>query len=218
MGYYAVIPDYRLFPEVTFPCFVLDGAQAAAYLLDHMEASFGERRSLFVAGHSAGAHIAMLLAVDERYMAQAGRSRDDIAGVIGIAGPYDFLPIESDSLRRIFPTPMAQWASQPVNFVGPKTPPVLLAHGDRDGTVWLRNSVNMADRLAAAGGDVTLKIYRGLDHRDVLKPFVSFFRDRAGILGDIDEFVAEHNGRFTIRSRAGGYVARNIECTGDGVH
>lgn len=193
LGYYVAIPDYRLFPEVTFPDFVHDGARAAAYVARNMDELVGGRRPLFVAGHSAGAHIAMLLAVDPHYLATAGIERDQLAGVIGLAGPYDFLPIESDSMKLIFPGPIAQRDSQPINFVDTASPPVLLAHGDRDQTVWLRNSLNMADRLRSFGNDITLKVYPGLDHRDVLKPFVSFLDDDAGILDDIEEFVSKHS-------------------------
>lgn len=196
MGYSVVIPDYRLYPEVTFPAFVRDGARAAGYVIDNMVHLFGERRPLFLAGHSAGAHIAMMLAVDERYLAGEGVERNQLDGVIGLAGPYDFLPIESESLKRIFPDASSRWESQPVNFIDGGVPPVLLVHGDEDKSVWLRNSVNLADRLQGAGNDVTLKIYPGLGHRDVLKPFVSFIGDEAGILRDIDAFIS----RWTVQT------------------
>lgn len=190
LGHYVVVPDYRLYPEVTFPDFVYDGADATAYVMRNMTELAGVTRPLFLAGHSAGAHIAMLLAVDPRYLARVGRARSELAGVIGLAGPYDFLPLESDSLKRIFPTPETRRDSQPVNFVDAGQPPVFLAHGDRDERVWLRNSLNMTEKLESAGNSVTLKIYPGFDHTDLIKPFVSFIDDDAGILRDIEAFIS----------------------------
>ena len=146
---------------------------------------------MFIAGHSAGAHIAMLLAVDDRYLMEAGVDTSQLNGVIGLAGPYDFLPIEAESVRRIFPDARAQRESQPVNFVDKGAPPALLVHGDKDKSVWPRNSINLARGLEDAGNDVTLKIYPGMGHRDVLKPFVSFIDDKAGILRDVDAFISQ---------------------------
>ena len=66
-GHTAIIPDYRVYPEVRFPVFIDDGAAAVRWAIEH-----GEGRPLVVMGHSAGAHIAMMLATDTPYLARAG--------------------------------------------------------------------------------------------------------------------------------------------------
>ena len=131
-GHFVVVPDYRLYPNVTFPQFVEDGALATAYVLAHLTEIADQPKPVFLMGHSAGAHIAMLVALDQRYLDHVGLGTDELSGVIGLAGPYDFLPITSSYLQKIFPTPQSMYDSQPINFVAPGVPPVVLAHGDRD--------------------------------------------------------------------------------------
>lgn len=189
-GHFVVVPDYRLYPEVTFPQFVEDGALATAYVLAHLREIANPPRPVFLMGHSAGAHIAMLVAMDHRYLDHVGHGTDELAGVIGLAGPYDFLPITSSHLQKIFPTPQAMYDSQPINFVDPGVPPVFLAHGDEDTRVLLKNSVNLAKRLSNAGSDVTLKVYNGVTHAGVITPFIPFAKDKIGMIDDILEFIS----------------------------
>ena len=56
-------------------------------------------------GHSAGAHMAALLTLDSRYFAAAGQPRPHIAGVIGLSGPYDFLPLLEADVQDMFGPP-----------------------------------------------------------------------------------------------------------------
>ncbi len=204
MGHYAVVPDYRVYPEVRFPDFVFDGAKATAHVLDNLSEIAGSRRPVFLMGHSAGAHIAMLLAVDSRYLDSVGQRTAALAGVIGLAGPYDFLPLTSEKLQQVFPTAQAQYRSQPINFIDPDDPPALLAHGDDDRVVWTRNSIRLANDLRNAGIDVELRIYPGVSHIGVMTPFVGFLDDDIGLLDDVQRFVStgrlpnsEARARFT---------------------
>lgn len=190
MGHFVVIPDYRLYPEVTFPEFVKDAALATAYVLKRPMKT-GQGKPVFLMGHSAGAQIAMLVAMDNRYLTELGHGTDELAGVIGLAGPYDFLPITSPRLNKIFPTPSAQHDSQPINFIDNGDPPVFLAHGDQDKRVWLKNSVNMAEAISGVGGRVTLKVYPGITHTGMIKPFIPFMNDDTGLLDDIVYFISK---------------------------
>lgn len=165
-GMTVVIPDYRLYPEVRFPGFVEDGARAAAWVANYMDER-GSSAPLFLMGHSAGAHLAAMLALDERYLAQAGIDRDRIAGWIGLSGPYDFLPIESGYLLDVFPED-ARAASQPINFVSASAPPTLLVHGKDDKTVSPDNSRSLAAALAETGVDVILVEQDGRGHAAVV--------------------------------------------------
>jgi acetyl esterase/lipase len=154
-GYVVVIPNYRLSPDVTFPAFVEDGAAAVAWVAANLPG-----RPLFLAGHSAGAHIAALLALDERYLAGKGVR---IAGAIGLSGPYDFLPLTEERYKRVFPEATRD-QSQPINFVDRGEPPMLLVTGDADTTVNPGNTTRLAAAIAAKGGQATVKVYPGVGH------------------------------------------------------
>ena len=120
-GYLTAIPDYRTYPDVRFPAFVEDAAQAVAFLA--AGGATGERRPIVLVGHSAGAQIAALLAFDGRYLAAAGAPVcETIAGFAGLAGPYDFLPLKEERYKRIFPE-ATRPQSQPIAFVDDATPP-----------------------------------------------------------------------------------------------
>jgi acetyl esterase/lipase len=184
-GIACVIPDYRLFPEVRFPAFIEDAAAALAWTAGR--AGVAPRR-LFVMGHSAGAQIATLLALDPRYREAAGAPAP--AGVIGLAGPYDFLPLQSPVLREIF-GPEAAWPrSQPIHFVNREAPPMLLLAGGRDRTVWPRNTRNLAAALKGAGGRVVMRIYPGLGHRALIGGLSSVLAPLLPIRGAIARFVS----------------------------
>lgn len=167
-GVLTVVPDYRRYPQVRFPVFVEDAAQALRWARDHAREYGGDPARLFLAGHSSGAHIAALLASDARFLSAVGMQPKDLAGVVGIAGPYDFVPLTDADLRDIF-GPEPQWAaSQPVNFVDGDEPPFLLLHGSDDKRVWPRNSARLTARLQAVGSAVEHRVYPDLGHIRIL--------------------------------------------------
>lgn len=187
-GMLVVIPDYRTWPEVGFPGFMEDAAAAVAWTHTHAREHGGDPARLFLAGHSAGAHIAALLATDPRYLAAEGLDREAIAGVVGLAGPYDFLPTRDRDLIAIFGSdPETQAESQPVNFVDADAPPFLLVHGDADRLVILRNSRRMAARLEEAGVPVALEVLPGVGHIRLLTGLRS--EAMAPVLGTITDFI-----------------------------
>lgn len=87
-GIAAVLPNYRLSPEVKHPEHVKDVARALAWTRSHIAAHGGDPEQLFVAGHSAGGHLAALVATDETYLKAEGMCSANLKGVIGISGPY----------------------------------------------------------------------------------------------------------------------------------
>ncbi len=161
-GMVVVIPDYRLYPDVQFPTFVEDGAAATAWVFDNLERLGSAPDRVFLMGHSAGAHVAALLALDERYLDDAGVD-GALRGWIGLSGPYDFLPLESGYLLDVFPE-VSREASQPINYVSPGDPAALLIHGGDDTTVEPGNTGRLAARLRESDVDVTVEIYEDLGH------------------------------------------------------
>ncbi|MGI9201916.1 MAG: NAD(P)H-binding protein [Woeseiaceae bacterium] len=162
-GYVVVIADYRRFPEVVFPAFIEDGAAAVAWSLEHAGSYGADPKSLFLMGHSAGAHIAAMLSMDSSYLAAYSIDTGQIQGLVGLSGPYDFLPLTEGYLLDVFPEETRE-ASQPVNYVTAEAPPTLLIHGTDDDIVYAANSESLAATLAENGVDVTLKLYEGAGH------------------------------------------------------
>ena len=166
-GFTVVIPDYRVGREGVFPAFLEDGAKALRWTQDHIAERGGDPQNIFLMGHSAGAYNAMMLALDRRYGAAAGFDATRIRGVVGLAGPYDF-KLVNGNLQRVFGAAPDLRETQPVNFVGPGAPPVLLITGDADDTVNPRNSRSLAQHLEAAQVPVTLRILPEGGHVGVL--------------------------------------------------
>lgn len=168
MGCVAVVADYRLFPAVQFPAFVEDGAAAFAWARDNAPRLGGDQRRIYAMGHSAGAHTVVLLALEPRYLAARGRSPADLAGVIGISGPYDADFSTIRWLRAVFPATSTAMEARPITKAHAGAPRMLLANGGRDGLVPPRHAVALARRLRELGNPVDLRIYDAAGHGDIL--------------------------------------------------
>ncbi len=191
-GFVVAVPDYRVFPEVAFPAFLEDSAKAVAYVRAHAAAQGGDPKRLFLMGHSAGAYNAAMLALDERLLAAEGVPANAIAGMVGLAGPYDFLPLTSKTLQAIFAQPdMAR--TQPIAFAREDAPPMLLATGDDDGTVFPRNTRNLGRRLTELGAPVRTIEYAGLGHPGIVIALSPLFRGNAPVLADVTRFLKERS-------------------------
>lgn len=172
-GVLVLIPDYRKAPKHPFPAFMADAASAAAWARAHAAELGGDPARVHLMGHSAGAHMAALLATDPRYLAVQGLRPRDFASVIGLSGPYDFLPIKERKIQQVF-VDKARWPeTQPVNFVDGDEPPFLLLHGASDRRVWERNSIDMAAKLRAAGVPVNLQVVPRTGHIAMVNGFLS---------------------------------------------
>lgn len=191
-GLVAVIPEYRTYPEVRFPAFVDDGAAAVRWVRDNVSRFGGDGERIYLMGHSAGAHIATLLALEELYLARVDVDAHRLRGVIGLAGPYDFLPIRDSILQEIF-GPREGWAaSQPVRFVDGDEAPMLLLHGNADVVVLPRNTIRLAARIRERGGRVTDVLYRGMGHARILAALAPGLRRLSPVLRDAIEFIREN--------------------------
>ena len=161
-GVLAVVADYRTYPRAVFPAFMDDAARAVRRVHDDAAAWGGDPNRLFIAGHSAGAQIAALLATDPRYLHAHGMEPAQLAGVIGLSGPYDF-DVTGD-LVAVFGAPSTWPRAQAVNFVDGNEPPFLLLHGTGDRVVEYVDSVELAERLRRNGISATLKLLPNAGH------------------------------------------------------
>ena len=191
MGAIVVVPNYRVYPEVTFPGFLEDGAAATAWTFKNIATYGGDPKTVFLAGHSAGAYVAIMLALDREYLAKAGVGDAGLAGGIGISGPYDFLPIHRPDIKPIFEVVPDMDVTQPIHYVRADAPPLLLLAGEADTTVGAYNSHNLADRMRALGGKVEDHYYPGVEHIGSIIALTSYFSGRAPVKADIEAFIAK---------------------------
>ncbi len=188
-GIVTAVPDYSIFPPARFPTFLEDAARVVRFARETAAQWGGDPTRLVLMGHSAGAYIAAMLAFDPQWLRKVGlNSQTDLAGFIGLAGPYDFLPIESRTLRTIFGG-ANRAETQPISFVTGKEAPSLLITARHDRLVSPGNSRRMAAKIHAHGGVAEERTYGGVGHLTLIGAFAPGLRFLAPVLRDATHFV-----------------------------
>ena len=189
-GALTLVADYRLYPEVRYPDFLTDSALAMAYGFDHAAELGGNSKRVFVMGHSAGGYNAAMLALDARWLKATGHAPSELAGWIGLAGPYDFYPITNPDAKPVFFHPNYPANSQPIDFTSPTAPRSFLGAATNDKLVNpQRNTQQLADKLKAADVPVTLKLYPRASHITLIGAFAWPARWIAPVLDDVQAFI-----------------------------
>jgi len=189
-GMLVLVADYRLYPEVRYPDFLNDCAQALAYGLERARSLGGDPKRVFVMGHSAGGYNAAMLALDARWLRAAGHSPSELAGFIGLAGPYDFLPMTNPEAQPVFFHPNYPSGTQPIEYARRDAPRAFLAAPVDDKLVNPRRStMGLAKRLQDAGATVNLKLYERVNHMTLAGAFARPLRWLAPVLDDVAGFV-----------------------------
>ncbi len=156
-GYTVVIPDYRLFPQVTFPSFIVDIADAIKQY-EQMDSAAPDENFVLM-GHSAGAHTAALLTTDAQYLVNAG-VKTPISALIALAGPYD-LPVNDPEVAPVFPNIENEATVNPTASIDGSLPPTLLLHGKDDQRVLIKHTYAFADAIRSSGNTVTVQSVDG---------------------------------------------------------
>ena len=194
-GIVAVVADYRLSPEVRYPVFVQDSALAVRWAFDNAQKYGADPERIFVMGHSAGAYNAAMLALDKRWLGAVGLSPAKLAGWIGLAGPYDFLPIGDRKTQVAFEWPNTPPDSQALFHAGSSTaasPPALLLAPLNDSLVnTQRSTVGMANRLKSSGVRVQSELFDTVSHITIVAAMASVLRGRAPVLERVVGFVKQ---------------------------
>lgn len=186
-GYRVIIPDYRRYPDVKFDTIIADAQHAVEWGHKHIADYGGDPNQIFLMGHSAGAHLAAMLMFNEHYLeTETYRS---LKGFVGLAGPYDFLPITDEYQKIVFGPPSHYSASQPINFVDGTEPPSLLLYGKNDTTVKPKNIASLRARIKQTGGCVESHEYNNLDHVGLLGSLSLPKQDQEPVLNDIIQFL-----------------------------
>lgn len=190
-GYVVVVPDYAKYPQVKFPAFVEDGAKAVVWAYDHIGEYGGDSARFYLSGHSSGAHIAALIAVNSQYLKAEGKTTAIITAFAGLAGPYDFIP-EAEDLKDIFGPPVNYPNMQVPTFVDGRQPPMLLLHGADDEQVIQRNLNRLRDKIESTGGIVEARIYNDVDHIDIIGALSWILGGKAPVESDMLTFFEKH--------------------------
>lgn len=189
-GLVLVVPDYRLYPEVEFPGWVEDAARAVRWTEENIQRFGGDPRRIWVIGHSSGGHTAALLALDERYLRDAGVSTGAVRGFVSLAGPVDTVWTDEDVQALM--GPREGWpATYPAMHIDGTEQPILLLHGSDDETVSPSNSVRLAERIQDQGGCARSLVYPGIGH---VRIAVALLLPRLGgppVLDDVLEFMRQ---------------------------
>jgi acetyl esterase/lipase len=185
-GYVVAIPDYRLVPTVRYPVFVDDVAAVIGWANVHAGEFGGDARRLFAVGHSAGAYNLIQAILRNNLEAK-------LKAVVTLAGPFDFLPLDSPKSIAAFSGVADLEETQPVNADLSAAPPVLLLHGSADRTVRIRNSENLHAALRKAGRPTELKIYQDVNHADIMLALSTLLRSRAPALDDAIAFFQKYD-------------------------
>ena len=188
-GFVTVIPDYRLYPEVRYPAFLQDNAAAVRWAREHAAEFGGDPQRIVLMGHSAGAYNAAMLALDPRWLRETGVPPGAVKAWAGLAGPYDFLPLDDEATIRTFGGTADLPSTQPVNFVSADDPPAFLATGAADERVAVRHTRTLASRLGAVGAEAQTRVYPDVGHVGLVLALAAPFRGRAPVLAEATAFL-----------------------------
>jgi acetyl esterase/lipase len=186
-GFVTVIADYRLVPEVRYPEFLEDSANALRWVQDNIANYGGDPNRLFLSGHSAGAYNAVMLALDPSFFREYGVTMPVLA-VAALSGPYDFYPFEYNEVRDAFGQAPSPEGTQPINLITSDAPPMYLVTGTSDPIVRMQNTDRFAERLRAQGVWVTTQYYEGFGHMEPVLAMGKMWRWRMPVLDDMANF------------------------------
>lgn len=188
-GFVTIVPDYRKVPQVHFPAFVQDGADAVKWVRDHVDGYGGDPRRIALAGHSAGAYTAAMLTLDPRWLRAEGVDPGIVKAMVGLCGPYDFYPFTVERAAEAMRGAADPAMTQPIHFARADAAPMLLVSAGDDVQVHAHNAINLTARLKAVGPRVVHENYPGLSHEDVVMALSKPFRGKAPVLDHAVAFL-----------------------------
>ncbi len=185
-GIVTIVADYRLYPQVRYPDFLVDCARAVAWAQREAPRYDGDSKRLYIMGNSSGAYNAAMLVLDPRWLATASMAPSALVGWIGLAGPYDFLPMTNIKAQPVFNHPDYPAGSQPIDYESKLAPRTFLGAAATDAIVNPeRNTKQLAEKLRAAGVPVTLRLYANANHYTLIGAFARPLRGLGAVLEDV---------------------------------
>ncbi|WP_306481573.1 alpha/beta hydrolase [Limnobacter sp.] len=199
MGYITAVPNYRLYPEVQYPDFLVDGAQSIAHLKKELQKpeykNLNPAQQYVLMGHSAGAYNAAMLALDPRWLSAAGlEHRTSVNGLIGLAGAYNIYPIKDTDVQPVFNHPNYPPRSQPIDYADKSNVPTLLLAPQTDTLVSIERNTHALQRaLASAGNQSKVESIEGTDHVTLIGTLSPLLFFKGSTAKPIEEFMRQLN-------------------------
>jgi len=174
-GIAVVGVNYRLSPRAKNPAYTEDAAEAVAWVFKHIDQFGGDPSQIYVAGHSAGAYLALMVGMDKSYLNKHGIDADRIKGLIPIsAQTATHYTIRKERGLDMKVPVIDRYA--PLTLVRANIPPMLLITGDRALELTSRYEENLyLLSLLKDAGNQKVRIYElpGFDHGSVMSPACS---------------------------------------------
>jgi acetyl esterase/lipase len=202
-GIATVVINYRLSragSKVKHPDHICDVARAFAWVKSHAKEYGWDPKRIYISGHSAGGHLAALLATDKQYLEAVNCSCQDIRGVMALSGVYEITPLLVSTLKleKTFPKDEAEgWtAMSPIHRVGKGRPPFLLAYADKDYPFLNVTAKAFGDKLKECKCDASVMKVGNRNHYTLImrvaisaddpltQAMISFMRKQPGERGD----------------------------------
>lgn len=192
LGIGVVSANYRLSPGVMHPAHVEDAAAATAWVKKNIAQYGGDPAQLYVSGHSAGAYLATLLALDPAHLGAHEIGLDEIRGAIPIS---PFLYVEETAKER----PTSIWGEVPLDWLAASVtphiaadkPPMLLIYADGDDPWRRAQNEKLARELTNVGNKHVQAIeMANRDHLSLIAE-ITAEDDQIGAL--VTSFVGEHS-------------------------
>ena len=193
--------NYRLSPAAKHPAHIQDVAKAFAWLSKNASQYGIDRNRLFVAGHSAGGHLAALVALDPQYLRAEGLSPSVIRGVIGSSGVYDMANlsevgvIPSRREQSFADDPKVWEQASPLRLAHAQAPPFLITYVETDLFTLREDAQNFYAALRKRGAPAELAHIPGRHHLNAI----------AGMgqqIGQVDDLLGPSMVRFVLRRLA----------------
>lgn len=187
-GVAVVNVDYRLSPQVKFPSYIEDAAQAVTWAVRNAEKLGADPKRIYVGGHSAGAYLATMLGMDERYLKAQGVSAAAIAGFVSLSGQMT-THFNVRKERGLSDLPLVVDDAAPSHYVRKDIPRLLLLIGDHDWPARLEeNQLMYAQFVQLAKTDkASFKIIADRDHNAIYdripEPKDEAYQAIAGFMG-----------------------------------
>lgn len=157
--------SYRLSPAVKHPAALEDCLAALVWAYQHTAEYGGDPQRLCVGGHSAGGHLAALLALQPALYQAKGLPADAIKTCFPVSGVYDLKgDVPQDRLQAFLGPGASLTEASPLHYVRGNRTPFLLAVGEHDFPALYQQAYAMAAALRQEQGPVELLEVAGADH------------------------------------------------------
>jgi arylformamidase len=170
-GFVTAIISYRLSPVVIHPAHAEDAARAVAWIKQNITRHGGDPSQLFVIGHSAGAYLAALIALDSRYLAAHRLAPTDLRAVVPVSAFFyvEREGVAPDRPKDVWGTDPAVWKqASPAAYVRGDAPPMLVLYADGDEPWRRQQQVDFVKELRAAGARaVDLRMIEARSHMSI---------------------------------------------------